>query len=297
MMKQKGEQKTLPSSPGLAVRMRPGRPKAAEDPIEQKLKEVKEHKPHFDEMTSYISTLLKPVDCATLTLKAAPVQETSPGKAPSPDRAFSPAKPTSPAKCSLPAGSSLPPPKQDSNLEASTSGNSSSKIKSNLPELPPRGSSTPYPSNDPLKLPGSPILNPSEHIRQEQFVSATIMPPPPPLPPAELMEAASGVEMVNTWECTQVDPALEEVMVVANGVTMFIRNPDGSYDLYTGLQPAVPEAESANVREITFSDGPLVILTRDDDGKLTYDPEDTVVIDIADNSLFVLNTEETSNVN
>ncbi|KAH8315050.1 hypothetical protein KR059_003273 [Drosophila kikkawai] len=260
--KQKKEQKSVASSSGLVTKMRPARPKAAK-PIDRKLKEVKEHKSHFDDMIGNMSTLLKPVDGTTMTKKTAPVQQTSPGKpsspgkASSPGRASSPAKPTSPAKHQhpAPAGRHPSPARWDEPTHPQPSIGCFSDIQLNRelhsPEIQLPGSALLNEFYDQIPMPGSPIWDPLEDpMGQPLFVEAVVT-PPGQYPGLEI-EIESEPEVVNTWESAQVNPVLQEVLLVvpAYGLTMFIRNPDGSYDLYTGLQSSLPEVENVNIRDI-----------------------------------------------
>jgi len=70
---------------------------------------------------------------------------------------------------------------------------------------------------------------------------------------------------------------------------MFVMQPDGSHECYTGVSP-ITENEPA-VHEIRIDDGDLVILTGGN-GEIVYHPEDTVAIDINDSRVFVVDAQE-----
>lgn len=58
--------KPVVTDANLAIKMRPG----SRSPMAQKLKDVKDQKPHFNEMANGLEALVTPVSSAVMTSKA-----------------------------------------------------------------------------------------------------------------------------------------------------------------------------------------------------------------------------------
>lgn len=107
----------------------------------------------------------------------------------------------------------------------------------------------------------------------------------PDLPESEQLLQADQPELSQPQELEE--PTIATVPMGYMESTMFLLQPDGSYNLYTTQEPINEELQPMSVRQIGMDDGPLIILTGGD-GPMA----DTVSIDMNDSSVYFLDTEE-----
>ncbi|KPU75107.1 uncharacterized protein Dana_GF26261, isoform B [Drosophila ananassae] len=291
-------EKPVATDANLAIKMRP----ESRGPMAQKLKDVKDQKPHFNEMANGLEALVTPVSSAVMTSKAkdcnlklkrmAPFKlNASPGSVPLLD--------TSQLKRIL---DKMPSVEATQQLEAQFSEDQirhaidlcqhftrqlGSQIEVVVGIEPRSLVATP----EPMETEEVAVAEVPQEVFEpiDQLDPLEMTQEDPELPESEQLHQAEQPELSEILELEEQPDGTGPMGYMES--TMFLLQPDGSYNLYTTQEPITEEMQPMSVRQIGIDDGPLIILTGGD-GPVHYNATDTVAIDINESSVYILDTEE-----